>query len=78
MSIRNRLAVALIMALCATARADGIGGGIGGANGIGSGVGDPNGIASEVINLTPTPPPTCAGVVDFSVGCALPMFRGIP
>ena len=24
------------------------------------------------------PPPTCAGVVDFSVGCALPMFRGIP
>ena len=22
------------------------------------------------------PPPTCAGVVDLSVGCALPMLRG--
>lgn len=52
MSMSSKLILLFMLSAIATARADGIGGGIGGANGIGSGAGDPDGVASEKINLT--------------------------
>lgn len=68
----NKILLAIFMiGLAASARADGIGGGLGGANGIGAGIGDPDGVASEKISLTPVVGCTNQLVLDYSNSCAL-------
>jgi hypothetical protein len=62
--------IAALCLLCGSAKADLTGPLV---SGFGAG------ITGTVGGITSTPVVTnCNGVVDFSVGCALPMFRGIP
>lgn len=65
--------VLLVCALVGAALADGINGQF--QNGINGRFSD--GITHPASAPVPPPPTNCAGAIDLSVGCALPMLGGV-